>query len=665
MTRIWSALGRDPLTPACVLAVVTPLVVAVWMAASGEWIPVGDSGVEALRVRDVFSTDPPLVGPYSITARFVGGSPWHPGPMLFQVLAPFYLLSGWAPEGLLVGAAVVNVGSAVLVVAATRLVGGNRFMVVSAVGLWAMLWALRGEPLRDIWNPHLAILPATAFLFAAAAAASGRPAFLPWTVLCGTFAAHSHVSYVGIAGLVTAASFVATWLTSARDRRWVRCAVAAVGLGIVLWAMPLGEQLFGDGNLLKSLTERRAGQERTGLADGSLDALAALGRFEFTTRVVPGDWPKHWTEGRVPTARWLLGLGMVAGALLLAATPRNRRSETAVMAVVSVTVASTAVTLAWVPRGASEFHNFYFLYPVSLFLTAVLGWLVSERVAERLPKEGPEWLRKALPPLVAMSMVVLAGIGTRQPPMWYDREYLRMGEISALAERTAARLGPRTEPVLLSSEGVPFFPVESGLAVELERRGIPVLWKDDPSGNIWGPHRSWPDTPAGEHLRIVEGKDAAGLGPDEGELVAFVRFNSGPEALGALLERRLDDAPVKIEPSVARQLANDISSGDPGPGGPLGLGVDLFADASSARAIRTDLARGVEPEVAVARHLSSASDFGNAGLYVMFVRGWLRSPAIDDTLRYEVDRLARFNNYDDSPDSGIAVWRVPLPAPAG
>src|SRR5437763_856356 len=54
-----------------------------------------------LRTRDVFTSQTPLVGPYSRGFN-------HPGPALFWLLAPFSVLAGGAAWGTLVGAAVLQ-----------------------------------------------------------------------------------------------------------------------------------------------------------------------------------------------------------------------------------------------------------------------------------------------------------------------------------------------------------------------------------------------------------------------------------------------------------------------------------------------------------------------------------------------------------------------------
>jgi hypothetical protein len=78
---------------------------------------VGDNGLIAVRVRDVFSHHPPLLYTWSTASLWAGFCFNHPGPLLFDLLAvPTALFQGW--EGLAVGAALLNglslIGIAVL-----------------------------------------------------------------------------------------------------------------------------------------------------------------------------------------------------------------------------------------------------------------------------------------------------------------------------------------------------------------------------------------------------------------------------------------------------------------------------------------------------------------------------------------------------------------------
>ena len=98
-------------------ALVLPLLVWAVVLLAGGWGPHGDTAVEAVRAHDVLGAHTPLLGmPSTSGATVVGVHAHHPGPLQFQLLAPLYALSGFAPWALVVGsllilAALVAVGA--------------------------------------------------------------------------------------------------------------------------------------------------------------------------------------------------------------------------------------------------------------------------------------------------------------------------------------------------------------------------------------------------------------------------------------------------------------------------------------------------------------------------------------------------------------------------
>ena len=76
-----------------------PLVVALGVLHTKHWIPIGDIAQTELRVRDVWSRHPPLIGLRGRIGPFYHqGS--HPGPLSFWSLWPVYRIFGETPMGL-------------------------------------------------------------------------------------------------------------------------------------------------------------------------------------------------------------------------------------------------------------------------------------------------------------------------------------------------------------------------------------------------------------------------------------------------------------------------------------------------------------------------------------------------------------------------------------
>lgn len=73
-----------------VLALAAPFGASMAKARGLDWTPTGDEALITLRVREVFSTNPPLIGQPSTADHYSEvDPPHHPGPIQFYLLAPF------------------------------------------------------------------------------------------------------------------------------------------------------------------------------------------------------------------------------------------------------------------------------------------------------------------------------------------------------------------------------------------------------------------------------------------------------------------------------------------------------------------------------------------------------------------------------------------------
>src|SRR5262245_461934 len=115
-----------------VLPVAVATVAAFWLHAH----PAMDWALIELRVRDVGTSQTPLLGPFS---RFGWN---HPGPLLYVLLAVPYRLLGASSSGLLVGAVVLNAGSVAGCLLVARRRGGFWLVAGVAVLLGILLHAL-------------------------------------------------------------------------------------------------------------------------------------------------------------------------------------------------------------------------------------------------------------------------------------------------------------------------------------------------------------------------------------------------------------------------------------------------------------------------------------------------------------------------------------------
>ena len=170
-----------------------PLGVALGVLFRSRWYPTLDLAQTEIRVRDVWSSHPPLIGLAGRIGTFgEGGS--HVGPLSFWALWPFYWLFGsgsWALEAAAVALNVVAIGTAVWI--AHRRGGTALVFAVGAV-LALLMRAYGATLLTEPWNPYLPVLWWFLLLLAVWSVFCYDPVVLPIVVFAGTFCAQTHVS---------------------------------------------------------------------------------------------------------------------------------------------------------------------------------------------------------------------------------------------------------------------------------------------------------------------------------------------------------------------------------------------------------------------------------------------------------------------------------------
>jgi hypothetical protein len=123
-----------------------------------------------------------LLGPYSQFGWF------HPGPLLFYWLAPFYALGGQSMNSLNAGAFAMNA----LALLAIMWVGVRQGPALTM--LWLTLWTLIAvlcfrlpDLLTSWWNPNVCVLPLLAVICMSSAVAQGDAALLPLLAALASF----------------------------------------------------------------------------------------------------------------------------------------------------------------------------------------------------------------------------------------------------------------------------------------------------------------------------------------------------------------------------------------------------------------------------------------------------------------------------------------------
>ncbi|MCB0980992.1 MAG: hypothetical protein KDB17_10110, partial [Ilumatobacter sp.] len=314
--------GSDPWVTAAWAAVVVPIVVAAVRAVANHWLPIGDNALFQIRARDVGTSHHPWLGTWSSASVDAGRDLNHPGPILFDLLAlPVRVFGGRA--GVALGTAAVNVVAVTLVAVMARRAGGRGGALAALAATAWMAYTMGSELLFDPWNPHVLILPCCAMLVAAWATAVGARGGLPVLLGVASFCLQVHLSY---ATLVVGLPLVALGVRLAlgrRDghggattlRRTVRPASWIVLA--VLWAQPLWDQFFRDGNLLALASAGGGDGQRVGGSLGMRIAGAVWwqppwsARSRFIDAIPITFYGPDGTLSSVPVTRMVPALGLL------------------------------------------------------------------------------------------------------------------------------------------------------------------------------------------------------------------------------------------------------------------------------------------------------------------------------------------------------------------
>ncbi len=203
---------------------ITPLVVATVRALSRRWIAIGDNGLILLRAEDVATANHPLLGTWTSASLTAGRNINNPGPLWFDVLAPFVRIGG-PSVGLAVGVMVANIAAIVGAIWAAQRTGGIRALVLVTALSAGLAWAMGSELLFDAWQPHALILPFWTLLVMSWGLASGDLWMSPFVVGIASLLVQTHLTFVYVlvvvisASVAMAAAGIAQRASGGRERR--------------------------------------------------------------------------------------------------------------------------------------------------------------------------------------------------------------------------------------------------------------------------------------------------------------------------------------------------------------------------------------------------------------------------------------------------------------
>jgi hypothetical protein len=461
------------------LAAALPILVSVVRALVGDWTLEGDQAIAATRAYDVFTYESPLVGPWSTTSNFLGRDAFHPGPLLYWLLAVPTRVPGVGTYPVVMGA--VNVAAVLGVVALAHRRGGRALMFATAAALALMCASLSTEVLREVWNPSAPVVPFALLIFLCWSLACGDLELLPLTVLVASFAMQCHLIFLlpsvllvgaGLAGLVLSRRHVAD---KRSVRRWT---VAAVVVGLLAWSGPLLDQALywggfdrGHGNLATLADAVGSREEPVGAKPGLYAVVRAVGAPPWWLRAPQTDAVRAFDIFSRPgplsfASTGVVLLGLAACALLAA----RRRSWDIVSACVLALLLCVAlgVSTASYPR-SSIFGYAYatrWASPMGMWTWLCLGWSAvtlwsPTRVMRRA--QTPAMTAVALSAVVAIAVVVAASQG----PDSQERLYKPVAAVVASVESAL----PNPRAVRLDGADLQF---GSAVTLALRRRGAAV-----------------------------------------------------------------------------------------------------------------------------------------------------------------------------------------------
>ena len=529
---------------------------------------IGDNALIELRGRDVLTRDHPWLGTWSSASISSGIDVNHPGPLLFELVAgPVRVLGGAA--GIAVAIALAHITVVWLVGWVTARTGGPSAAIVAQMITAGLVWTLGSELLYDPWQPNVLVLPFWLFICAVWSVTADAVAMLPLAVGVGSFVMQTHLGYLFIVPILLAfAVSMVLWRRrtegAGRFDDLRRPVLLSVGVGAVLWAQPLWEQLFGPGrgNITRVVVAGTVGGDDfvpvesspTGVSTGLrvLGSVLALppwwGRPGFDSSIPPSTWIDG-PDGRVLDAPGLRTLGpSVIGLVILVivvalAWRRVRRAVSrpleAGFQVLAVAAAVATITVIITPvdiLGLSP-HKVRWLWVIGAFATYLLAMAVIVGLDARRR-------RQVLLTSIAVSVVaIVATVPTfvnRSGPVYFRATYASVTDIRTQLD---AYIGGGGAPaaVAFDAEGIGFAePYTAPVMAELLRSGVEVSVDNGTLARQLGPRRlldAADDVGAPLPLVFVRaGADAVDI-PAGAERIAFHDGDLSPFTLDDVTDR--------------------------------------------------------------------------------------------------------------------------------
>lgn len=463
-----------------------PALVAAIVSVGADWTPASDYAPIEVRIRDVFSNHPPVLGPYSR----LGGN--HPGPMMFYLLSIPHRLLGGQAWTLLVGAALINAACIALTVRIAGRKGQAGLAALTGLLTLACVWGLGVEHVRDVFNPRLSVLPFLLAAIASWAVVVGSRRSLPVAVVAASFCAQSHVGYMGLTAVLLTWTVYGVWRHRADLRSWRGPIVVSALLLSLIWALPLGQQVFGEqGNLTRILAEaNNNGEPKYGWSGVSTHLLPHLGPTPAWFRATQGD---PFERGRSGLVFPPLGLLAFAAGLVVALRRRDRSPLALLLLTASLWIVG-AVSISQL-SGVPAPYLYRWVRPLGVLLWAAALWPLGRALGATLRESGRrrmQWATGSRPSLALKLLFGAVAVGvavgeTGTPFQEYREKYQ---QTTIVADEVVAAVETRVAApsvVEVQPKGAVVFSIPAVVG-ELERAGYNVT-VESAEGAVWGGHR--------------------------------------------------------------------------------------------------------------------------------------------------------------------------------
>ena len=365
-----------------------PLVIALGVLLRPTWYPLLDMSQTELRVRDVWSSHPPLIGLAGRIGPF-GAQGSHLGPMSFWSLWPFYQLFGagsWALEA----AASASICSRRALRCGSR--SGGVASCSARIGL--VLAVAHARVRRVCCSRSRGTRTSRCCGGWCSCSRCGRsvlPTYpmLPVVVVAGSFCVQTHISYLGLVGgvgvlaigVVAYAAYASRKDPDGAARAIVRWTLVAVAIGVVLWIPPLLDQFVHDPGNLTVVREHFSDppEAAVGLGDGLRVFFGELNPWRVLTHTLAAEGLSTAATGSV-----IPGLGLLA-AWAASAVAAWRLRHAALVRLDAMLAVATVLGVISAARifGFLWFYLVLWVAAISALMLLAIGWTVVEIARQR------------------------------------------------------------------------------------------------------------------------------------------------------------------------------------------------------------------------------------------------------------------------------------------